>query len=183
MNISEYKPRFESVVEHLTKELASLRTNRATPALIENIPVVAYEGSDPLPLQQLGSISVPEARQLLVEPWDGATLKPIEKALESSDLGLSVANEGNVLRLTMPLMTDEVKQKIIKVLHAKLEDARIALRSQREKIKDEIIKMEKDKEISEDEKFRLMGELDDMIREFNDRVEDIGNKKEKEIAS
>ena len=183
MNINEHKDKFEGVIEHLNNDLTSLRTNRATPALIENIPVVAYEGSEALPLQQLGSISVPEARQILVEPWDKATLKSMEKALESSDLGLSIANEGTSLRLVMPLMTDEIKQKIVKVLHSKLEEARIALRGQREKVRDEIVKQEKDKTISEDERFGLMEDLDKMIREHNDQVKEMGDKKETEINS
>ncbi len=181
MNINDYRPKFDNVIEHLSGELAGLRTNRATPALIENISVVAYEESDALPLQQLASISVPEARQLLVEPWDKSTLKPIEKALDASDLGLSIANEGSCLRITMPLMTDEIKQKIIRVLHSKLEDARISLRNQREKIKDDIIKQEKDKNISEDERFNLIEDLDSMIREYNDKVKEMGDKKESEI--
>lgn len=183
MNINEYTPKFDSVIDHLQAELTSLRTNRATPALIENIPVSAYEGADALPLQQVASISVPEARQLLVEPWDKSTLTAIEKALESSDLGLSVANEGTSLRLTMPLMTDEVKQQIVKLLNTKLEDARVALRGHRDKIKEEIIKLEKEKSISEDERYGAVEDLDKEIKKYNDTVKEMGEKKEVEINS
>lgn len=183
MDLTSYKPQFEKAIEHLQNELTSLRTNRATPSLIENIPVVAYDGSAPMSLVQLGSISVPEARQLLVEPWDQSTVHAIEKALTASDLGLSITNEGSVLRLVMPLMTDEVKKQIIKVLGTKIEETRVAVRQIRDKAKEDINQEEKNKLIGEDEKYKLIEKLDDLVKEYNDKIKEMSDKKEKEINS
>lgn len=182
MDITSQKEKFDKVIDHLKIELSSIRTGRATPALIENVKVVAYDGGEAMPLVQLASISVPEARQLVIEPWDKSVIKGIEKAINSSDLGLSVANEGSILRLTVPLMTDEMRQKIRKVLNEKLEQGRIGIRAQRDKIKDEINKAEKAKEISEDEKYGLIEDLDEMVKEFNQTVKDMGDQKEAEIS-
>lgn len=181
MSPSEYTALFDSTMDHLKEELTGLRTNRATPALIENIKVSAYDGAAPMPLSQVASITVPEARQLVVEPWDKSIINSIEKALKESDLGLSAANDGMLIRLTMPLMTDEVKAQVIKVLNGKLEDARIALRQHRDKAKEEITKREKAGDISEDEKFNAIEALDKKIKEYNDTVKEMGDAKTNEI--
>lgn len=182
MNIIEHKDKFEKVIDHLKQELASIRTGRATPALVENVRVVAYEGGESMPVVQLASITVPEARQLVIEPWDKSILKSIEKAINESDLGLSVTNEGSLLRLTVPLMTDEMRQKIRKILNEKLEQGRIGIRAQRDKVKDEVNKAEKDKQISEDDKYSLIDDLDEMVKEYNQTIKDLGDKKEVEIS-
>lgn len=181
MDSSEYTSLFNSAIEHLQQELIRLRTNRATPALIENIQVAAYEGAAPMALSQVASISVPEARQLMVEPWDKSIIAAAEKALQDSELGLAVASDGNVIRLTMPLMTDEIKQQVLKMLNAKLEDARVVLRKHRDKAKDEISKQEKAGDISEDEKFGAIETLDKSIKEYNDKVQELGDAKIAEI--
>lgn len=182
MNIDEHKEKFDKVIDHLKTDMSSIRTGRATPALVENIKVVAYEGGETMPVEQLASISVPEARQLLIEPWDKSIIKAIEKAINESDMGLSVANEGGSLRLTIPLMTDEMRQKIMKLLNEKLEVARISMRGVRDKVKDEINKQEKDKEISEDEKYNLIDDLDELVKKYNNNVKELGEKKETEIS-
>jgi ribosome recycling factor len=178
MSNDEYKSKFDKVLDHLKTELGSIRTGRATPALIENLKVGAYEGTEPMSLVQLASISVPEARQLLVEPWDKSVLKAIEKTIQESDLGLGIANDGVNLRLTMPLMTEQ----ILKVLNTKLEDARISLRNQRDKIKDDITSQEKNKEIGEDEKYNMIETLDKSVKEYNEKIKEMGENKEKEIS-
>ncbi len=182
MDLNDQKIKLDKVLDHLKVELSSIRTGRATPALIENLKVTAYEGSEPLPLVQLASITVPENRQLMVEPWDKSTLAAIEKAITASDLGLAVANEGAHLRLTMPLMTEEVRQQIIKLLNEKLEDCRINLRQQRDKIKEEIIKQEKANQLSEDDRYRLIEDLDKQIKDYNNKIKELGDKKQAEIS-
>jgi len=180
--MNDFNDKFDKVLDHLKVELGSIRTGRATPALIENLKADAYEGGEPMSLMQLASISVPEARQLLVEPWDKSVLKAIEKAIQESDLGLGIVNDGSSLRLTMPLMTDEVRQQILKVLSTKLEEARVSLRNQRDKMKDEINSQEKNKEIGEDEKYNLIENLDKSVKEYNDKIKEMGESKEKEIS-
>lgn len=182
MDLEEHKQKFDKVIDHLKIELSSIRTGRATPALIENIKVAAYEGGEAMSVVQLASISVPEARQLLVEPWDKSIIKNIEKAINESDLGLSVTNEGSSLRLTVPLMTDEMRQKITKLLNEKLETARISTRGVRDKVKEDINKQEKDKEISEDEKYKLIDKLDELVKKYNDQIKEQGENKEAEIS-
>ncbi len=179
MDLTQFKPQFEKTIEFLRQDLASLRTNRATPALLENLSVEVY-GSK-MPLIQLASIQSPEPRTLSVEPWDKQVIKDIEKAIQTASLGLSVANEGTFLRVTMPPMTEETRRELIKVLSHKLEQARQAVRGVRDKVKEEILQAEKNKEISEDEKYKLIEELDKLTREYIDEIQTIGNKKEDEI--
>jgi ribosome recycling factor len=179
MNIQNKKDFFEKIMEHAKNEIGSLRTNNITPVLIENIKVDVYGAK--MSLVQLGSISIPEPRQLLVETWDKNILKDVEKALETAALGLSVKNEGNFLRLTMPPMTEETRKQVIKLLNEKIEKARISLRGLRDEIRNEIQTAEKNKEIDEDNKFRLQEDLDKLTREYTAEVEEMGGKKEKEI--
>ncbi|MBU4360396.1 ribosome recycling factor [Patescibacteria group bacterium] len=180
MNIQDKKQDFEKVIEHISQDIAGVRTNRAAPALIENIKVDIY-GSK-MQINQVASISCPELKQLLVEPWDKNVLKDIEKAIETASLGLSVKNEGNFLRLFIPAMTEETRKEIIKILREKLENGRVSLRGLRDKIKEEIITAERSKEIGEDEKYNLIEDLDKMTREYNEEIVELGEKKEKEIT-
>lgn len=179
MNIQTKKDDFEKVINHVHEDLASIRTNRATPALVENIKVDVY-GSK-MPLSQVASITVPEPKQLLVEPWDKNIMKDAEKAIETASLGLSVKNEGSCLRLSIPAMTEESRKQIVKVLHEKIENGKIGLRNVRDKIKEEIVTAERNKEIGEDEKYSLIEELDKMTHEFTDQMTEVGKKKETEI--
>ena len=179
MDLQQYKPQFEKTLDFLRQEISSIRTNRATPALLENIQVEVYDSK--MPLIQLASIQVPEPRMLTVEPWDRQVIKDVEKAIQTASLGLSVTNEGTFLRITMPPMTEETRKELLKVLNHKLEQARQAVRGVRDKIKEEIVQAEKNKEISEDEKYKLIEDLDKMTREYTAQIQEIGDKKEQEI--
>ena len=181
MDLDIYKDKLNKVLEHLKTELASIRTGRATPSLVENIQVEAYDQAEPVSLKQLAAITVPQPRQILVEPWDKSTLKQIEKAIAQSNMGFNIANDGNVLRLSIPVMTEEMKKGVLKNLHDKLEQARISVRRIRDDIKEDIIKEFKESQISEDDKFRLLDKLDEMIREYTDKINEMGKKKEEEI--
>ncbi len=179
MNLNQYYEQFDNVIEHLKLDLGSIRTNRATPALLENIQVEIY-GSK-MPLIQMASIQAPESKMLTVEPWDKQVIKDVEKAIQTASLGLSVANEGTFLRITIPPMTDETRQELIKVLNNKLENGRQAIRGVRDNVKEEINTAEKNKEISEDEKYKLIDDLDKLTRQYNDQIKIIGENKEEEI--
>ena len=179
MDINQYKPLFGKAIEYLKTDLGSIRTNRATPTLLENLQVEVY-GSK-MSLNQLASIQAPEPKMLTVEPWDKNVIKDVEKSIQSASLGLNIANEGTFLRILIPPMTEETRQELVKVLNNKLEDARQQIRGIRDNIKEEIIKAERSKEISEDEKFKLVEDLNEMTREFNDEVKQVGENKEEEI--
>lgn len=177
--IDQHKEDFIKVIEHLKNDISSLKTGRATPLLVENIPVESYGMK--MSLKQLASISVPEARCILIEPWDKSIVKEMEKAIVNHNIGLNPVNEGGHLRINIPPLTEEDRKKLIKILHQKIEQARIGIRGTREKVKEKIIKMEKDKEISEDAKFGLQKELDELTNEYNQKIKEIGEKKEEEI--
>lgn len=179
MNLQDKKIDFEKLLEHAQQELSVLRTNRVTPSLIENLRVDVY-GSK-MPLVQIASITAPETKQLLVEPWDKNILKDVERAIETASLGLSVTNEGQHLRLIMPAMTEETRKEIIKLLNTKVEASRVALRKLRDRLKEEILAEEKNKDISQDERYALVDNLDKMTREYTEKIETLGQKKEKEI--
>lgn len=175
------KEDFTKAVDHLKGELASLRTGRANASLVENILVEAYGVKTPI--RGLANITVPDAKTLVIEPWDKSVIKDMEKAIQMANTGINPVNEGTKIRLSMPQMTEENRKEMIKILGQKLELARISLRNVREAVKDEITKAEKDKEIGEDEKFRFQEELDNFVKEKNDEVKEIGEKKEKELMT
>ncbi len=177
--ITQYKEKFEKTIEFLKSEISSLRTGRATPALVEDLNVEAYGSKQPL--KAMASISVADAKTINVQPWDKSVLQDIETAIRNSDLGLNPVNDGTLIRLILPDLTTERRAELIKVLHNKLEQARIAIRKIREEVRDEINKGEKDKTISEDEKYNYQEELDKAVKEYNEKVKEIGEDKEEEI--
>lgn len=179
--LSQKKPVFESVIDHLHKELGGLRTGRATPALVEDISVSAYDAM--MEIKGLASIQVQDAKTLIVDPWDKSLLRNIEKGIRDAGVGLSPVVDGTAIRIVMPSMTQENRKSMVKKMKEYLEDARIALRSVREEARDTASKMEKEKQISEDEKFKLLDEIDKMTKEFNEQIDATGEKKEEEIMT
>ncbi len=171
----------EKVIEHLRQELAKLRTSRANPAMIEDLKADYYGASTPL--KQLGSISVPEPRQLLIQPWDKNALAPIEKAIRDSDLGFNPTNEGDKIRLAIPELTEERRRELTKVAGRIAEEARVKLRNIREEIFKDIKKQELGGKISEDERFRQQEKLQDLVDEYNHQIKDLAEAKEKEIMT
>ncbi len=134
-------------------------------------------------LMQLASITSPEPHSIAIKPWDKNIIKDIDKALQASDLNVSPVIDGEIVRLNFPPLTEESRKDLVKTLHKKLEEARIALRGQRDKIKDSVITLEKNKEISEDEKFQELKNLDEVTKEYNDKLKEISDNKEKEIMT
>ena len=179
--LDDHRSEFDKPIEHLKNDLAAFRTGRANPALIENIGVAAYGSTTPL--KQLGSISVSDARSMLVEPWDKSVLGDIEKAIQAANVGVSVANEGKHIRVNVPLMTEENRKDIVKLLRDKMEQARVAVRGIRDKVKESITEAEEAGSITEDEKFRLQKQLDELTAATNDKIKVLADAKETEIMT
>lgn len=177
--IDSFQNEFQKVIEFLKKEIVGLRTGRANSALVENILVEAY--GTKMPLKQLAGISVSDAKTIIIEPWDKNNLKNIEKAFQTIELGLTPKVENNILIVSFPPLNEEKRKELVKILYQKAESSRIALRAIRDKIREEIFKKEKSKEISEDEKYRLFKELDEKTKKFNEEIKKLVDQKEKEI--
>jgi ribosome recycling factor len=175
------KEGFENAVEHFVEEAAKLRTGRANPALVENI-LVDYYGTR-TPLVQIASISIPEARQILIQPWDKGAMQPIETAIRESDLGLNPGNDGQNIRVVLPALNEERRRDLVKALGARAEEARIAIRTVREDVWKEIQDLEKEGVISEDDKFQGKDALQKVIDEYNAKIESLKEKKEQEILT
>ena len=176
--LSDAKPSFQKIVEHLQKGLASIRTGRSHPGLVEDLQVEVYGASQPL--KQLASISTPDAKTVQIEPWDATVVKPIEAAIMKSSLGINPNVDGKTIRLVMPMMTDEDRQRMVKVVKEKVEEARIAIRQVREEVKKKIEKVDG---ASEDQKRDDLKDLDDEVKSYNEEVAGIGSKKEDEVTS
>jgi ribosome recycling factor len=177
--ISEKEGDLDKSIEHFKEEIKTLRTGRATPSLLEGVAVDVYGTKNPV--KALGNINVEDARTMVIVPWDKNIVKNVEKAIEDADLGVSVVNEGERLRVKIPEMTEENRRNMVKKLNEKLEEAKISVRHIRDEIKQNIEKAEKEKEISEDDKFRFLKELDKAIEEKNNSLKEIRDKKEEEI--
>jgi len=179
--ISNKKVEMEKTIEHMKIEFGKLRTGRATPSLVEGV-IVDYYGTK-TPLKQIASINTPEPRTITIQPWDRGALKSIESAVRESDLGLNPSNDGILIRLTIPSLTEERRREIVKILNTKAEEARIGLRNAREDAWKEIQEMEKEGKITEDDKFRGKEKLQTVIDEYNKKIEETREKKEKEIMT
>lgn len=175
----EAMDKMDKAVEHTQSQFATVRTGRASPALVERINV-EYYGS-PVPLQQLASISVPEARQLLIKPHDRSTLEAVEKAIRESDLGVNPNNDGISIRLSLPQLTEERRREYVKVARSMAEDGRIALRNTRRDARKTLEALEKDSEISADDLERAEKDLDKVTREHEDHIDKALSNKEDEL--
>jgi len=177
--LTQARLRMEKSVEDLRKEVATLRTGRANVSLLDHIRV-DYHGTA-MPINQLGTLMVPEPTLIVVTPWDKSVLPVIEKAVRSSDLGLNPASDGRVIRIPIPALTEERRKEMVKHLHKILENHRTAIRNVRREIKEGIEHLEKDKKISEDEKTRSLEELEKVTHQETKKLEDLSGAKEKEI--
>ena len=168
-------------MKFLEHEYGSLRTGRATPSLLEKVKVNYYGALTPL--NQCATISVPEARLLVVQPWDKSLLNPIEKAIQSANLGLNPLNDGILIRVPVPAMNDERRQELVRLVHQMAEDGRIAVRNIRRDANDRIKKLEKDKDISEDNAKDAYTEIQNITDKFIEKINEAQEAKEKEILS
>ena len=173
------KTRMEKAVEDFRKELATVRTGRANAALLDNVRVDFY--GTPTPVNQLGTVTVPEATMLVISPWDPGVVAAIDKAIRASDLGLNPTNDGKVVRVPIPAPTEERRKELVKHIHRVLENHRTAVRNIRRDIKEAIDKLEKDKKISQDEQKRSLDELEKVSHAETRKIEDLSAAKEKEV--
>jgi ribosome recycling factor len=177
--IAESDLRMKSTIQALEEDLSAIRTGRASPAIVEHLQVDYYGA--PTSLMQLASISVPEPRVLLIRPFDPSTVKTIEKAILASDLGLTPNNDGKVIRLNLPVLTEQRRKDLVKTVHTRLEEARVSTRNIRRDVLKDLREFEKEKLISEDELKHGEEELQKITDKTIQNIDIVGIKKEKEI--
>lgn len=176
---AELNSRMQKATDGLAKELATLRAGRATPALLDHI-MVAYQDTS-IPLHQLATISIPEVNLMIVQPWDRTTLRDIERAILTANIGLNPANDGNVIRVFIPPLSEERRKELVKFVSKKVEERRIAIRNIRRDGIEKLREMEKNKEISEDELKNNTRRIDQITDACVGKVNELGQRKEKEI--
>ena len=177
--LNQAKTRMEKAVEDFRKDLASVRTGRANVALLDHIRV-DYHGT-PMPINQLGNLTIPDPMMIVISPWDPGAVPLVDKAIRTSDLGLNPANDGKVIRVPIPPLTEERRKELVKHIHKVLENHRTAVRNIRRDIKEAIEKLEKEKKISEDDKKRSLDELEKLTHSETKKIEDLSAAKEREV--
>ena len=177
--LREAEGRMKSSVQALEEDLAGIRTGRASPALVEKLPVEYY--GTPTPLVQLASISIPEPRQILIKPFDASSVKDVERAIQTSDLGLTPNSDGKAIRLNLPPLTEDRRRDLVKVVQGRVEEARISVRNiRRDSIKD-MREFEDEKLISEDDLKRGEKDMQEITDKYIEKINEVGENKEKEI--
>src|SRR5580692_8408063 len=177
--MAQAKVRMEKAVEDFRRDLSGLRTGRANVAVLDSIRV-DYHGT-PMPVNQLGTVTVPGPMSIVIAPWDAGAVPMIDKAIRTADLGLNPTNDGKIVRVPIPPLTEERRKDIVKHLHKVLENHRTAVRNIRRDIKEAVDKLEKEKKISQDEQKRTLDELEKLTHSETKKIEDLSAVKEKEI--
>ena len=177
--MNQARTRMEKAVDDFRKELASVRTGRANVSLLDHLRV-DYHGT-PMPINQLGTMTVPDPTLILISPWDPSVVPLVDKAIRTSDLGLNPATDGKIVRVPIPPLTEERRKELVKHLHKALENHRTAVRNVRRDVKEAIEKLEKEKKISEDDKKRSLDELEKVTHSETKKIEDLSASKEKEV--
>jgi len=176
--LAQAKIRMEKAVEDFRKELSGVRTGRANVSLLDHVRV-DYHGTS-MPINQLGTLSVPDATMIMISPWDTSAVPMIDKAIRTTDLGLNPTNDGKVVRVPIPPLTEDRRKDLVKHIHKVLENHRTAVRNRRD-IKEAVEKLEKDKKISEDDRKRTLDELEKLTHSETKKIEDLSASKEKEV--
>lgn len=176
---SSHEERMKKSIEALKRDYAALRAGRATPALLDRV-MIEYYGA-PTPINQVANVSVPEPRMITIQPWDKGMLSDIEKAIMKSDLGLNPNSDGAMIRLSIPQLTQERRTELAKTIHKKAEEAKVAVRNIRRDANDAIKKLEKDKEINEDENKKAQDDMQKLIDRYIKEIDNVMAAKEKEI--
>jgi ribosome recycling factor len=179
LSVNEARAQMDKAVEAMRREFTSVRTGKATPALLDTVRVDAY-GSK-MPMQQVATVSAPEPRMLIVQPWDKGLLAVIEKAIQSSELGLNPANDGNVIRVPIPQLTEERRKDLVKVLHKLAEEGRVAIRHARQEANKDLKKKQGAHEISEDDAHRQMEQVQKLTDEYITKIDQLLKAKEHEV--
>jgi ribosome recycling factor len=178
-SLQKARQRMDGAVEALRREFASVRTGKASPALLDTVRVDAYGSM--MPLNQVGTVSAPEPRLLVVQPWDKGLIGPIEKAIQNSDLGLNPSNDGNLVRVPIPPLTEERRKEYARLLHKQAEEGRVAVRQARKEANDEIKHRQKDEGLSEDDVRREQGEVQKLTDQYITRIDELLKHKEAEV--
>ena len=181
MSINDARKRMEDALEAVRREFSTVRTGKASPAILDTVKVEAY-GSQ-MPINQVATISTPEPSLLVVQPFDKSTLPDIERAIMTADLGLNPANDGNIIRIPIPPLNEERRKEYVKLLHKMAEDGKISLRHARKTANDEIKEAMKEHEIGEDDGHRQLDQVQEMTDEYSTRIDEMLAKKEKEIMA
>ncbi|NNF14970.1 MAG: ribosome recycling factor [Gemmatimonadetes bacterium] len=179
--VEDAKERMELALDALRREFATVRTGKATPALLDTVRVEAY-GSK-MPLNQVATVSTPESSLLVVQPFDKTLLQDIEKAIMMADLGLNPANDGNIIRIPIPPLNEERRKEFVKVLHKMAEEARISIRHARRSVREEIHQLVKDHEIGEDEGHRREDSVEKLTHEYSEKIDELLKQKEDEVMA
>ncbi|MBI3991471.1 MAG: ribosome recycling factor [Candidatus Omnitrophica bacterium] len=177
--IHQIEEKMKKTLEVTTREFAGIRTGRASTALVDGVKVDYY--GNPMPLKQLATITTPDPRLLAIQPWDVSLIPEIEKAILKSELGITPVNDGKVVRLSMPSLTQERRDELDKLIKKMAEDGRVSVRSERRLAVDQIKKLEKEKKVSEDDSFRTQGEIQKLTDRYIQKIEELLKVKEKEI--
>jgi ribosome recycling factor len=177
--LQEVERKMDRAIDALKRDLNTLRTGRATPLLIENIPVDYY--GTPTPLKQIASISAPDARAIMVQPWDKQSLREIEKSLMKSETGFNPSNDGNIITVPIPALNQERRQELVKVLKRKLEEGKVSIRNVRREGLENLRKLEKDKDISQDQNRRAQEQLQKLTGDHTKTIDQVGTAKEAEM--
>jgi ribosome recycling factor len=177
--LADADSRMAKSLEALHRDLNTIRTGRASPALLDRVTVEYY--GTPTPLNQMANISAPEARLLVIQPWDKGVIPDIERALQKSDIGITPSNDGVVIRLAIPQLTEDRRKQLVKQVHSQVEDAKVAIRNVRRDSMSNVREMMSSKLISEDDERRAEQRLDELTKKFVDEAEKIGKNKEHEV--
>ena len=177
--LSDAEDRMSKAMDALRLHLNTIRTGRASPALLDRIQLESY--GTPTPLNQVASVSGPEARMLTIQPWERNMLGVIEKAILKSDVGLTPNNDGSMIRLNIPPLTEERRKQLVKQVHQQVEEAKVSVRNVRRDANNQLHKLTADKQISEDEERRATHQLDELSKRFTDEADKIGKGKEHEV--
>lgn len=180
-DVEEGRKRMDDALDALRREFATVRTGKATPALLDSVRVEAYGGQ--MPLNQVATVSTPEPSMIVVQPFDKTLMSDVEKAIMTSDLGLNPMNDGNVIRVPIPPLNEERRKEFVKVLHKMAEEARISIRHARRTVREEIHVLVKEHEIGEDEGHRREEQLEKVTHEYSDKIEDLLKAKEEEVMA
>ncbi|OQA53007.1 MAG: Ribosome-recycling factor [candidate division WS2 bacterium ADurb.Bin280] len=179
--LDELKKKFEHIIERLSEDIATVRTGRSSSSLVDNISVTYYGST--MPLKQMAQVTTPDPSSIVIQPWDKGALNDIELAIRNSDLGLSPTNDGSFIRISLPPLTEERRNELIRNVSKKGEEGRIALRNIRGEVWDQIKKMEKKSEITQDDRYKAEEELNKIIDEYNRKIEAMIESKEKELKT
>ena len=179
--LDEYREKMDKAIEFLKDDIATIRTGRASPAMVENVSISAYGGQSRLQVKEMGTITTQDARTLIIQSWDTSVVGDIVKGIQGANLGLTPVVDGEIIRISVPALSEERREEYVKLLKAKLEGGRVAIRQIRRDRMSEIKRQFEEKVLNEDDKRREEEELQKLTDEMNEKIAQIGEKKEQEI--